>query len=88
MFLACDIRMLSNSRVMLNLLKSNRWSTVNCLIGFVGKLAIACLASLSTINLGVAAIRVSSVCSPIIAWSLNRRHRSNIKDTIPSFSVW
>jgi hypothetical protein len=39
--------------VILKPLKSNRWSTVNCLIGFIGKLAIACLASLSTINLGV-----------------------------------
>jgi hypothetical protein len=87
MFLAYNIRMLSDSRVILNLLKSNRWSTVNCLIGFTGKLAIARLASLSTMNLGVAAIRVSSVCSPIIAWSLNKRHRSNVEDTIPSSSV-
>jgi hypothetical protein len=77
----------SNSRVILKPLKSNRWLTVNCLIGFIGKLAIAYLASLSTINLGVAAIRVSSVYSPIIAWSLNKRHRLNIKDTIPSFSI-
>jgi hypothetical protein len=52
---------------MLNLLKSNRWLTVNCLIGFTGKLVIARLASLSTMNLGVAAIRVSSVYSLIIA---------------------
>jgi hypothetical protein len=59
--------MLSDSQVILNLLKSNRWLTVNCLIGFIGKLVIACLASLSTINLGVAAIRVSSVYSLIIA---------------------
>jgi hypothetical protein len=80
--------MLSDSQVMLNPLKSNKWSTINCLIGFARKLAIARLASSSTINLGVAAIRVSSVCSPIIAWSLNKRHRLNIKDTIPSSSVW
>jgi hypothetical protein len=57
----------SDSQVILKPLKSNRWSTVNCLIGFTRKLAITRLASLSTINLGVAAIRVSSVYSPIIA---------------------
>ena len=73
---------------MLNPLKSNGWSTVNCSIDFAGKLAIARLASSSTMNSGVAAIRVSSVYSLIIAWSLNRRHRSNVEDTNPSFSVW
>jgi hypothetical protein len=74
----------SDSQVILKLLKSNRWSTINCLIGFVGKLAIVRLASSSTINSGVAAIRVSFVYSPIIAWSLDKRHRLNVKDTILS----
>ena len=71
-------------------LKLTRCVVVSYSVGLAINLAFFNSASLSVMNLGVAAIRESSVCSPTRAElsSLYNKQSLNVEAIIPKFLTW